>query len=251
MQSRFPSYERPQHSRFPITKHRTVDILEVVDFLKWVIKRDQLAIVKYLSEMTDEPFFLVAATGLGKTVAVPVHDLLRQAARSGQSMQPQPKVYVVEPRIPIATDQASFMNSLWKAYWLELGERNAPPLFGCHTSQGWINRDAPIQFVTTGIFEVDVDNKRLDPDQHRVIIDEAHVTVEQNPGVELAIAKARKAGVTIDYMSATVDTGHISSSLGVTNIILADEQRYTVWKSNLLDTLENSLVELIAHTLIT
>jgi hypothetical protein len=165
-------------------------------------------------------------------------------------MQPQPQVYVVEPRIPIATDQASFMNSLWEEYWLKLGERNMPPLFGCHTSQGWINRDAPIQFVTTGIFEVDVDNNRLHPDRHRIIIDEAHVTVEQNPGIELAITLARKAGITIDYMSATVETGNISSSLGVTNIIHADEQRYRVWKCNLLDTLENSLIELIAQTLI-
>ncbi|MBL8159832.1 hypothetical protein JNJ66_05205 [Candidatus Saccharibacteria bacterium] len=226
-------------------------MLEIVDFLKWVIKRDRLEIADYFQQMGQDPFFLVAATGLGKTVGVPVHALLRQLQRSGATADDPVAVWVVEPRIPIAVDQQAFMNSLWQSYRQHKRRQGKLALFGCITSvSGNVNRDAPIKFVTTGIFEMLAKNGELDPQRDRVIIDEAHVTVEQNPGVELGIALARAAGVTVDYMSATVDTSNLSDALGVTNIIRADKSRFNVWKSNLLEPMDKAIVPLVEATLI-
>src|SRR5258708_24304659 len=62
-------------------------------------------------------------------------------------------------------------------------------LYGCITSAtGKINGDAPILFVTTGIMEsLTFEGTELDPKFHRIIIDEAHVTIEANPAIELGI----------------------------------------------------------------
>ncbi|MEC3978175.1 helicase-related protein [Amycolatopsis sp. H20-H5] len=225
-------------------------MLKVVDFLRYVIDRDKLTIVEHLQHMGRDPFFLVAATGLGKTVAVPIHVLVRLMESIGADPGPQPRVWVVEPRIPIAVDQAQFMNSLWKKYLSVKKERALPPLFGSISSRGKSNPDAPIKFVTTGIFELMAKGEELTPARDRVIIDEAHVTVEQNAGVELGIALARKAGVPVDYMSATVDTTSISEDLYVRDIVRADKQRYVVWKHNLLQPLRDALPQLIMETLL-
>ncbi len=249
-----PFYDAPTFPLVPLSKNAndTVHMTEIVSFLKWILTRDKLEIANYLGEIKDESFFMVAATGLGKTVGVPVHVLIRQIQRTGMYADPHPKVWIVEPRIPIATEQEEYMNQLWAEYCLKHSrtKRRRPPLFGCRTSTLKKNLDAPIQFVTTGIFELQATHGQLDPLQDRVVIDEAHVTVEQNHGVEFAIALAHKAGVTVDYMSATVDTTGLQEDLHVENIIRADKSRNIIWKTNLQSTLDESLVEMVEKTLV-
>lgn len=250
---KLPFYEKPKYPFFTVAPKTTIHMMEIVSFLKWIIDKEQLEIANYFDAMREDPFFLVAATGLGKTVGVPVHVLIRQIQKTGKSPNPSPKVWIVEPRIPIAIDQSKYMNWLWKEYASRTDRQSikSKPLFGCVSSvSGRINPDAPVQFVTTGIFELLAREDKLDPVNDRVVIDEAHVTVEQNPGVELGIALAKAKGVCIDYMSATVDVSNIESSLGVGNIIRADEQRNIIWKSNLLKPLDEALVELVKATLI-
>ena len=250
MPTNLPFYERPPNSRFPLGS-KTVHLMKVIEFLRYVIDRDNLSIVDYLKDIDRQPFFLVAATGLGKTVAVPLHVFIRLMQQIGQHADPQPRVWVVEPRIPIAVDQMKFMNSLWQEYLSSERQRQLPPLFGCISSaSGNVYPDAPIKFVTTGIFGLMAKRGELSPLRDRVIIDEAHVTVEQNPEVELGIALTRRAGVTVDYMSATVDTANLSKSLRIANIIRADQQRYTIWKHNLLLPVEEALPDLLRSTLV-
>lgn len=245
-----PYYERPTHPRFALGA-TAVHVMKIVDFLRFVINRDGLSIGGYLEAMGQAPFFLVAATGLGKTVAVPVHVFIRLMQRLGENPDPQPRIWVVEPRIPIAVDQMRFMSSLWDEYLRAKKESKLPPLFGCISSaSGNVNRDAPIKFVTTGIFELMAKTGELTPARDRVIIDEAHVTVEQNAGVELGIALARKAGIVVDYMSATVDTSTLEADLDIDTVIRADQQRYVIWKHNLLKPLHDALPSLIQATLI-
>lgn len=246
-----PYYAMPAEPRFYLGS-QPVHTLKIVDFLRYVIERDQLTIAPYLKDMGQQPFFLVAATGLGKTVVVPVHVLIRliQSVDDVNSGIRRPRVWVVEPRIPIATGQAQFMNSLWQEYLQSRGEY-LPPLFGCvNSATGTVNQDAPIQFVTTGIFELMAKSGELAAGRDCVIIDEAHVTLEQNPGVELGIALSRQAGVVVHYMSATVDTTTLAHSLSLQTIIRADQSRHVVWKANLLQPLDEALPDLIEHTLI-
>lgn len=250
---KLPYYEKPTHPLLSLGQGTTVHMLEIVDFLKWAIESDKLEIASYLNEMDDTSFFLVAATGLGKTVAVPVHVLIRQMQRAGHTPKPAPRVWVIEPRIPIAVEQSEYMNKLWDDYRVERSRTHSKtkPLFGCVTSaSGRINPDAPVQFVTTGIFELLAREGKLDPVNDRVIIDEAHVTVEQNPGVELGLALCRKAGVTVDYMSATVDVAGLEEALGVDRVIRADKARNIIWKSNLLKPIDEAIVDLVQHTLV-
>ncbi len=250
---KLPYYEKPLHPLIPIGDEVKVHMMEVVNFLKWTLERDHLDIATYLPEMGTKSFFLVAATGLGKTVGVPIHVLLRQLQRAGRRPNPTPRVWVVEPRIPIAMEQAEYMNHLWDEYceFHSRDKRRTSPLFGCVTSvSGRVNPDAPIQFVTTGIFELMSREGSYYPWRDRIIIDEAHVTVEQNPGVELGIALTRKDGVTIDYMSATVDVTGLKEQLGVSNVIRADGIRNIIWKSNLLRPIDEVIGELVQNTLV-
>lgn len=250
---KLPTYEKPPHPIVPLGARTTIHMMEAVEFLRWTVEKDQLEIANYLPQMKNDPFFLVAATGLGKTVAVPVHVLIRQIQRSGQAPQAKPRVWVIEPRIPIAIEQAEYMNHLWDEYRIKRSRSRTKtkPLFGCVTSaSGRQNRDAPIQFVTTGIFELLAKEGSLDPINDRVIIDEAHVTVEQNPGVELGIALCRKAGITVDYMSATVDVRDLESALGVHTIIRADKTRNIIWKSNLQEPIDKVIDTLVQETLV-
>ena len=103
----------------------------------------------------------------------------------------------------------------------------------------------PILFVTTGIMEsLTFEGTKLDPKYNRIIIDEAHVTIEANPSIELGIALARKRGVKIDYMSATVDPSTLQRDVGV-KIVYAEAQRFPIHLTNLNGTVEDRILHLV------
>ena len=198
----------------------------------------------------------MAATGLGKTVAVPVHLFLRLSERFFTGRTPNtlqdeyPHVWVVEPRIPIALDEAAHLNALFCQFLATKGEGPAV-LFGAITSVGGaVSPEAPIQFITTGVLSLLVDEGKLVTGRDRVIIDEAHVTIEQSGEMELAISECWKLGVVVDYMSATVNTTGLKRILNISNIITADQQRFPIWLHNLGFSLEEVVVDLVEKTLV-
>ncbi len=89
----------------------------------------------------------------------------------------------------------------------------------------------------------------LDPKRHRVIIDEAHITIEQNPGVEISIAICRQNNLKIDYMSATIDNGTIEQDLGV-EILEAKGRNYPIIYHNCGRKLDEILVDIVERYLI-
>ena len=60
---RVPLYERTTFSRFEIMPGINVHMMEVIDFLKWLVMRDQLRIASFLEKMDQNPFFLIAGAG--------------------------------------------------------------------------------------------------------------------------------------------------------------------------------------------
>ncbi|WP_460530427.1 helicase-related protein [Humibacter ginsengiterrae] len=201
--------------------------------------------------MGSNPFFLVAATGLGKTVVVPVHVWLVEC--TGQTRKDKnPTIWIVEPRVLIAEDQARYMEATLQRILRELGHRSSPPIFGYVTSSGAPNRSAPIKFVTTGVFTIKALSGDFDPDSDRIVIDEAHETIAQNPDVELAVAVARRNGVHIDYMSATVDTRSIPRLLHIEpdNVIVATKKRFPIFASNAGRPMMDCLAEIIDDLLV-
>lgn len=227
---------------------------QVARALQELITADKLTIDEYLPAMASEPFFLVAATGLGKTVVAPPHVWLQQCADL-QHIRPgtAPCVWVVEPRVMIADEQGAYMHETFrKLFESQRRGRQAPPLFGSISSSKTLRRGAPIMFVTTGIFTLRARAGEFDPVLDRVIIDEAHETIGQNPDVELAIAICRQAGVKIDYMSATVDTASIPDLLGISrdNIIVANKQRHPIYISTTGRTMRESIVDVVTDLLI-
>lgn len=231
------------------------------NFMKFIVESEHLQVHEYLPRMDNDPFFLVAATGLGKTVAVPVHVYLKHLEHFFSTMnripsvltRGVPRVWVVEPKISIAVSQEKFMNSLFEKFVKERNNPNDPDhpvLFGCKTSVHNTYRFAPIRFVTTGIFAIYARLGVIQPHLDRVIIDEAHVTIEADEGVELGIAICRQKGVPIDYMSATVDTKNLQATLGLQNVIHADKQRYPIWMHNTGQTMESCIVDLVEKTLV-
>lgn len=257
-----------------------------------------LPIKEIIDEIGSDPVFIIAKTGVGKTVTVPTKILLSLCddllSRGVNISRKSPQVYVVEPRIPICTMMMAEMNDGYQDYLayklidtsdfhdFVIGRGVAAPrskspdmvnkvvelaydyvatgkalynprhfnLYGCITSGGKINGNAPILFVTTGIMEsLTFEASKLDPNYHRIIIDEAHVTIEANPAIELGIGLARKRGVKIDYMSATVDPGTLAEDLGV-KILNAGASRFPLHLSNLRAPLEDRVVHLVEKYLI-
>jgi tetratricopeptide (TPR) repeat protein len=269
------------------------------DFLYDRMTGWNLPIREVIEQIGDEPVFIIAKTGVGKTVTVPTKvllglcdNLLNEGADLAQRF---PQVYVVEPRIPICSMTMAEMNDGYQNYvayrmtdypefrdylvsegvenvrskeqndvskivelaikFVATGKAPYDPhhfnLYGCITSAtGKINADAPILFITTGIMEsLTFEGTELDPKYHRIIIDEAHVTIEANPAIELGIALARKRGVKIDYMSATVDPATLSTDLGV-KIVYAEAQRFPIHLTNLKATVEESILDLVENFLL-
>lgn len=257
-----------------------------------------LPIKDIIEQIGDEPVFIIAKTGVGKTVTVPTKvllglcdDLLKKNRNLARKF---PQVFVVEPRIPICTMMMAEMNDGYQDYlaykltddaefcdflisrgienpkskeqkiveeivklayeYSAQGRAAYDPrhfnLYGCITSAGKINGDAPILFVTTGIMEsLTFDGDELDADYHRIIIDEAHVTIEANPAIELGIALARKRGVKIDYMSATVDPATLAEDLGV-KIVFAEKPRFPIYLTNLRAKVEDKVLDLVENYLL-
>jgi tetratricopeptide (TPR) repeat protein len=269
------------------------------DFLYDRINDWNLPIRDIIEQVGKEPVFIIAKTGVGKTVTVPTKvllglcdDLLRTGADLSQRF---PQVYVVEPRIPICTMTMAEMNNGYQDYvayrmiddkefcsflasegirdikskdrrtvgkivelaykFVGMGKAPYDPrhfnLYGCITSaSGKVNGEAPILFVTTGIMEsLTFEGTKLDPKYLRIIVDEAHVTIEANPSIELGIALARKRGVKIDYMSATVDPATLHTDLGV-KIVYAEAQRFPIHLTNLNATAEESILHLVKNFLL-
>ena len=257
-----------------------------------------LPIKEIIEDIGDEPVFIIAKTGVGKTVTVPTKVLLglcdNLIKQNFNLTREFPQVYVVEPRIPICTMMMVEMNDGYQDYLayrlidtpdfcdflfsagiddpkskepkiikriIELAHEYASRgkaaynprhfnLYGCITSAGKVNGDAPILFITTGIMEsLTFEGDKLDSKYHRIIIDEAHVTIEANPGIELGIALARERGVKIDYMSATVDPASLASDLGV-KIVRAGKSRFPIYLTNLKVPVEQRVVELVKNFLL-
>lgn len=241
----------------------TYSLRAIRAFLYHIIEDQKLTIAEYLANMGNDPFFLVAATGLGKTVAVPVHVYLKNCERvlSGTKVNKGillersnvPKVWVVEPKISIAEDQERFMNSLF-AEFVKFRKNDKDPVnpvfFGCKTSNRDSNNFAPIKFVTTGIFAIAARLNWINPELDTVIIDEAHVTIASDEGVELGIAICRQKGIPVHYMSATVDIDNLEQTLEVSNVIRADNQRFPIWMHNTKLPLDNCIVDLVEQVLV-
>jgi tetratricopeptide (TPR) repeat protein len=274
-------------------------VKQIRDFLYDRMNDWKLPIRDIIEQIGKEPVFIIAKTGVGKTVTVPTKVLLGlcdDLLRSGADLARRfPQVYVVEPRIPICTMTMAEMNDGYQDYvayrmiddagfrnflagegirdvtskdrktvcqivelaykWVGTGKAPYDPrhfnLYGCITSaSGQINGHAPILFVTTGIMEsLTFEGTKLDPKYNRIIIDEAHVTIEANPSIELGIALARKRGVKIDYMSATVDPSTLQRDLGV-KIVYAEAQRFPIHLTNLNGTVEDRILHLVKNFLL-
>jgi superfamily II DNA/RNA helicase len=232
----------------------SIDIFnQFKQFLITQLKLD--AIKEYLPEMKHKPFFLLAATGLGKTVIVPLHNWLEIFNRVKHTRiysydnNHTPSVFVVVPTVTIAEDQVSFLNEMYDKF-CELNQINSKSLFGCKTVKGSINNNAPIQFLTTGVFEAMAVNDSFQLTNHAIIIDEAHKVLETSCGFEVALTNLRYKGVRIDYMSATVDTRGLLEKLGVELIIKADSIRHPIYKYNTNQSMIDSMVDVIQHCLI-
>jgi HrpA-like RNA helicase len=210
-----------------------------------------LGIADHLERMGHSPFFLVAATGLGKTVVVPVHVWLRQCEILGRDAR-RATTWIVEPRVLIAEDQARYMDASLRRLLREAGDGKPPPIFGSITGKGLFNPSAPIKFVTTGVFTAKALAGDFSARTDRIVIDEAHETIAQNADVELGIAVARGQGVHVDFMSATVEVASISRLLHIDphNVIVAPNKRYPIFAVNAKRSLASCLVDVVEQLLV-
>ncbi|MCR4315417.1 MAG: helicase-related protein, partial [Planctomycetes bacterium] len=225
------------------------------DIGEHLVNRDKLDIFDVLDQLAKrDSFFLIASTGLGKTVIVPLFLLMREM-RYQQTDQPErakagPRIWVVEPKIAIAQSLHQVMNLWWSEHVSE-----ARPvlkgfnLFGCKTKVDHRDLDAPIMFITTGIFSIYARKGLFEPGRDLVLIDEAHVTLETDEALELGIGICRRRGVALNYMSATVDATDIPQRLGA-RVVKAEKRRFPVWKHNLRQPIDQILVDLVERTLV-
>jgi len=228
----------------------------VEDFLRYVIIQNELPIESFLTSISDTSIFLVAGTGLGKTLAMPIKLLAVKMQQyteqyfDGKRTAKMPTIWVVVPKVPIASSLAQYLNSQYEKFALSRNiQSNYLPLFGYRTSVDTQNTQAPIQFITTGVLPLIAKSGELDSMSDRVIIDEAHVVLESDEAVELAIAYLWQSNITVDYMSATVDTAELEMRLR-TQIIRADTKRFTNFYHNTQKPLLESIEDIIGKTLI-
>ncbi|TSC62368.1 MAG: hypothetical protein G01um1014106_632, partial [Parcubacteria group bacterium Gr01-1014_106] len=219
-------------------------------FCTHVIDERKLKILDALKQIEHVPFFLIAATGLGKTLVVPLWLLyqMMHAKPANALKEAGPRIWVIEPKIAIAQGLAAEMNRSWSDYSRKNGEQPFP-LFGCKTKVDNLNLDAPIMFVTTGIFSIYARKGVFRPGTDFVLVDEAHVTLETDEAFELGIGICRQREVNLSYMSASVDPADIPDRLGA-HVYRAEAKRFPVWRHNLGCALDDCLVRLVERTLI-
>lgn len=220
----------------------------------------QLDVMEHFSAFMREPFFFIAATGLGKTVIVPLFLLFRNlhypefrppSDASGRPMH-SPRIWVVEPRVGIAQSLSKNMAVSWQRLAMQMDAGQEIPkkgIFGCKTRVDRVNVAAPVMFITTGIFGIYARKGMFQPGRDLVLIDEAHETIESDDCVELGISLCRMAGVKVNYMSATVDEADLATRLGV-NVYRADQRRHAVWLHNARSPLEECIVEIVESALV-
>lgn len=236
----------------------TPDVIWV--FLRHIVQQENLPIEPILKKLLNrDSFFLVAATGLGKTLTVPLWLLFRHmyypdmrpsVADEGSHIAAEsPRVWVVEPKIAICQGLAAFLNGYWENWCAAKTTGDRLPLFGCKTRADHTFVEAPIVFITTGIFSIYAHKGRFRPGRDIVLIDEAHDTLESDEGVELGTAICRNEGVDINYMSATVDVSNLPRSLGV-RVIQTRGARQPTWRHNTKQTMDECIVDLVRNTLI-
>jgi hypothetical protein len=219
------------------------------DFMEEHVHRAGLQIAGVLHKISIQPFFLVAATGLGKTVAVPIHLLLQlceSLSQVGEWLPGPPMVLVVEPTIPICRSEAEHMNASFQRFLRSKELLRPVHPFGAVTGSYKMNVDAPIRFITTGVFERMAD--QIDPRRCCVVIDEAHRVLAQSPGVEIAACRARDRGVSISWMSATVEPTDVAERFGI-NVILATDERYPILKIPMPAPLEECIGDVVLRCL--
>jgi Helicase conserved C-terminal domain/DEAD/DEAH box helicase len=250
------------------TKTAILSSTFIHQFLDYIIDSHSLTIGEYFSQISvDKSFFMLAATGLGKTVALPVYLLyllLQKLEAGADHLDNIPTIWVVVPKITIAESEAYHLNELWSQFLLSIVTNVDPTkpvlksdkkeilpqyLFGYRTSNGSKYVDAPIQFITTGILPLIASGDKLDKSQNLVIIDEAHVSLETTEDMEIAITLLKQQGVIVNYMSATVDSHELEERLGTT-IISADKARFKNFYHNTGKPMLDCIEEIITKTLI-
>lgn len=228
-------------------------------FLQYVMDARKLPIQKVLSELTSKSFFLIAATGLGKTVAVPPWLLFRKMHYEEHRPAPvipgkplaavSPRIWVVEPRIAICQGMQAEMNRQWNEWAKKESFKELPLLFGAKTKVDNVATDAPIMFITTGIFAIYARKGVFKAGRDIVLIDEAHETLESDEAVELGVAICRMEGIEVHYMSATVDASEIPEQLNV-EVVMATGARQLVWRYNTQRPLQECIVEIVDEALV-
>jgi hypothetical protein len=262
------------------TKTAILSSTFIREFLDFIIASHSLTIGEYFPQIcVDKSFFMLAATGLGKTVALPVYMLyllvkkleatsLVNPDQSIWECEPSisimPTIWVVVPKITIAESEAVHLNELWSEFLLSIATKVDPKklvlksdkkeiwpqaLFGYRTSNGSEDVDSPIQFITTGILPLIACGDNLDPATNSVIIDEAHVTLETTEDMEIGVALLKQQGVIVNYMSATVDNHELEERLKTT-IIKADKSRFKNFYHNTGKPMLDCIEDIITKTLI-
>ena len=242
---------------YPLNKHLTLDYstAEVQEFLRFILAEWNLTISDYFSQMeVVSSFFLLAVTGLGKTVGTPIYLLQKAmvAAITRANYQPAldcaPRVWVVVPTIAIASESVFGLNKKWQEFQTQYSPEYHPKkaLYGGRSSSFKAHYHAPIQFITTGVLPLLASSQELRPNLDIVLIDEAHKTLTGSEQMELALSKLWLQGIEVNYMSATVGTQGLAKRLRTT-IICADQERYPKYWHIAKQELEETVLEVIQN----
>ena len=215
----------------------------IANFLEALLDEWELTIGDYFAQMqAGESFFLIAATGLGKTVGTPVYLLCQTILELATQIPPttlplalSPRVWVVVPTIAIAQESCEELGKKFAQYiasvGIEIREPARQSLYGARSKKYKANFPAPIQFITTGVLPLLARSGELRPGLDTVLIDEAHKTLSGDEGMELALSQLWDSDILVHFMSATVGTHMLAGRLR-TKIIRADEERFPKYWHN-------------------
>ena len=221
-------------------------------FLVWLLASWKLTIDDYFEQMEQpDSFFLIASTGLGKTVGTPLYLLLKAWLQFARINQKPPIIWVVVPTIAIVQESHQGLSRMFGEFWQSLDlDGDCPVLYGARSSIYIADLEAPIQFITTGILPLLAASGELQPHRDVVLIDEAHKTLTQDESMELALSALWEQQILVHFMSATVGTEGLETRLR-TKIINAVETRFPIFWHNSGQDLETTTLEAIRDLLIT